>query len=208
MHILIISSSKKTIAHLDGLNNIAGVEIHYVTEVENNGNKPLNFDLVFLDHKLEQEKIIKRIANLQQQLAEQSHWLVFNLENNIQQSLQYLQAGASGIVYKLTSSKLREIIQVLSQQPIYLEPELTQILALRQIKKIISPFNQLSAREFDVFCLLSENYSIQSIAEVLSITSKTIFNCQTQIRSKLNLKNQQEIALFAKKHRLIESKSL
>jgi len=206
MHILIISSSKKIIVDLDFLNNIAGVDIHYATEVENGCSKQLRFDLVFLDYKLEQEKIIKRMANLQQQLAEQSYWLVFNLENNIQQSLQYLQAGASGIVHQLENRrKLNNIIDVVYQHKIYLEPELTQILALRQIKKIITPFNLLSPREFDIFCLLAEQYSIQTIADTLLISSKTAFNCQAQIRKKLSLKNQQEIIQFAKKHRLIEA---
>jgi len=204
MHILIISSSKKTIADLEGLNNIADVEMHFVAEIESSCNKQLRFDFIFLDHKFEPEKIIKRIANLQQQRAEQSHWLVFNLENNIQQSLQYLQAGASGIVYQLATIKLQQIIHTFSQQQIYLEPDLAQALALRQIKKIITPFNQLSPREFDIFCLLAEQYSIQTIADTLTVSSKTAFNCQAQIRKKLDLKNQQEITQFAKKHRLIK----
>lgn len=202
MHILIISISKKTIADLEDLNT--DMEIHYVTAIENSLYKQLRYDFVFFDQKEQQQEIIKQVSELQQQ--EQSQWLVFNLNNNIQQSLQYLQAGASGIVYQLENvRKLTNIIQVIYQQQIYLEAELTQALALRQIKKIITPFNLLSPREFGIFCLLAEQYPIQRIADTLLISSKTAFNCQAQIRKKLNLKNQQEITQFAKKHRLIEA---
>jgi len=91
----------------------------------------------------------------------------------------------------------------MSRDQLYLEKDLIQILALRQIKKILQPFSQLTAREYDVFCLLAENYSIQTTASLLSISAKTAFNCQTKIRKKLTLKNQLEITQFAKKHGLI-----
>lgn len=54
-----------------------------------------------------------------------------------------------------------------------------------------------------VFCLLAEDYSIQTIAEQLSVTTKTAFNCQAQVRKKLALKNQLQIFTLAKRHRLI-----
>jgi len=198
MHILIIASSKKTITDLYDLNS--DVEFYYADDIESSLYDQKKIDLIFFDQQEQQEKIIKQAAQLNQQ------WLVFNLENNIHQSLQYLQAGASGIIYQLKNiSKIKHIIQEIDQQQIYLEAELTQVLALRQIKQIITPFNLLSPREFDVFCLLAERYSIQMIADTLLISSKTAFNCQAQIRKKLNLKTQIEIIQFAKKNRLIGS---
>lgn len=128
-------------ADLDSLNS--DIEFYYAADLETSLYKQQKIDLIFFD---QQQQIIKQAAQLHQS------WLVFNLENNIQQSLQYLQVGVSGIIYQLkNASKLRHVIHEIKQQNIYLEAELTQILALRQIKKIITPFNLLSSREFIVY---------------------------------------------------------
>ena len=99
-------------------------------------------------------------------------------------------------------SKRTEVTELYYDQ-LYLETDLVQILAMRQINKTLLPFKQLTAREFDVFCLLAEDYSIQTIAQQLSITTKTAFNCQAQVRKKLNLRNQQHIVEQAKNYGLV-----
>jgi DNA-binding NarL/FixJ family response regulator len=68
----------------------------------------------------------------------------------------------------------------------------------------LQPFAALSSREFDVFCLLAEGYRLQSIADRLNISRKTVSNCQSQIKLKLAVETRAAIAGVAKKHGLID----
>lgn len=202
MHILLVSSSIESLSCSKLLQRLNEITIHKPTTVDDLFNKNIIPDLIFFDAESGTENIIQQI-HLYQQQNKPVKWLVIN-PNNIQQSLQYIQAGASGILATPCHKEtLQNCLQSIANDQLYLENDLIQILAWRQIKKLLQPFNQLTAREFDVFCLLAESYSIQTIASLLSITAKTAFNCQTQLRKKLALKNQQETTQFAKKHGLI-----
>ena len=64
--------------------------------------------------------------------------------------------------------------------------------------------NETASREFDVFCMLAEGCSLQVMANQLGVSSKTVSNCQSQIKAKLDLEARDEIIKFAKKHGLIE----
>jgi DNA-binding CsgD family transcriptional regulator len=79
---------------------------------------------------------------------------------------------------------------------------------MRQIKKTLEPFVVLSSREFDIFCLLAEGCSLQTIAEQLGISSKTVSNGQTQIKLKLGIDNKQQFRQVAKIHGLMSEESL
>lgn len=202
MHISFVSPSIENTACLESLQDTS---IYKVATLEDVSIQQIKLDLIFFDAALGEEDIIQQIFLFQrQQKNKPIKWLVINLDNTIHQSLQYLQAGASGLLNNpCDKEKLQHCIQYISKDQFYLEEDLIQILALRQIKKILLPFSQLSPREYDVFCLLAEDYSIQTTAELLFITAKTAFNCQAQLRKKLSLKSQQQLLVFARKHGLV-----
>ncbi len=199
MQILFVSSS---IASLPRLENLPDHSIHKAAKLDELLTKKIKPDLTFFDAELGEENILHQIKLYQQEVTS-IKWFIIHL-NNIQQALYYIKKGASGIMTGLCDKEmLQQCILASEEDRYYLDEPLVQILALRQIKKILIPFNQLTAREFDVFCLLAEDYSIQEIAGFLSIATKTVFNCQSQLRKKLALEDQQQIRLFAKKNRLI-----
>lgn len=199
MQISFVSSS---IESLPCLENLQGVSIHKFAKLDELLSKEIKLDLVFFDATLGEENILQQIKLYQQQFTS-IKWFIIHL-NNIQQALHYIKKGASGIMTNFCDKEmLQQCILASNQDRYYLDESFVQILALRQINKILIPFNQLTAREFDVFCLLAEDYSIQEIAGFLSVTTKTVFNCQSQLRKKLVLEGQQQIRLFAKKNRLI-----
>ncbi len=198
MHILFITASPTSQLNLQALQNIKDVAISQQFGIDSIDIQPTP-NLIFFDANLTEATIELLIS----QYAP-CNWLVYNLNNNIQQSLQYLQTGASGILTTTcTQQALKKILQLNAQKQLYIEKELSQILAFRQLKKMLTPFSLLSAREFNIFCLLAEDYSMQYIADNLLISLKTAFNCQTQIRKKLGLQKQHKIIKFAKKHGLI-----
>lgn len=164
-------------------------------------------DLIFFDASLGLESIRQQVS-LSQQTNKLMKWLVIEEQLYVQQSLQYLHKGAAGILVCPNEATLNDCLQSISQDQLYLDAQLIQIIAFRQIKKAILPFKLLTAREYDVFCLLAEGYSVLTIADLLSITCKTAYNSQTQIRKKLGLNKQQQICALAEKHGLINSKKL
>ncbi|WP_446810716.1 LuxR C-terminal-related transcriptional regulator [Methylomonas sp. 2BW1-5-20] len=119
-------------------------------------------------------------------------------------AVAYMRAGVMGLLASFPDAvKLAEIIRKIVQGEYYLDQGIAQLLAMRQIKKQLDPFISLSSREFDVFCLLAEGCSLQAIASKLGISSKTVSNCQTQLKLKLVLENREDIKNFAISHGLI-----
>ncbi len=202
MHISIVSLSTERVSFAEWVCAIDGVMVHELKTLDNWSDKNILIDIVFFDVQIGIESILKQVYLYQHQ-NKKMKWIVIHLEN-VHLSLQFIKAGASGVLTTFCEKEvLLNSIQTVSENKLFLPDDLIQALALRQLKKILHPFVQLTAREFDVFCLLAENYSIQTIAEELSITPKTVFNCQTQLRQKLSLKNQQQIELLAKNNGLI-----
>lgn len=200
MHISLVSPLKDSLPGIEVMQDLSDVTIDKVTTLGDMSN--IEVDLIFFDAELGVENILQQY-HLFLQKNKSKKWLVINI-NNVHKSLQFIQSGASGILTSFCNKeKLQHCIQFVFEDNIYLEDDLIQALAFRQINKILVPFKQLTAREFDVFCLLAEECTIQMIAELLSITAKTAFNCQTQVRKKLALKNQQQLIQLAKKHRLV-----
>jgi DNA-binding NarL/FixJ family response regulator len=207
MHISFVSPSIENTPCLDLLESLQGISLYKVASLEAVILQKIKLDLIFFDATLGEENICQQTLLYQQQNTHPIKWLIVNPDNNIHQSLHYMQAGASGLIDSLCNKeKLQDCIQTVSKGQLYLEEDLIQILALRQIKQTLLPFSQLSPREFDIFCLLAEGYTIQTIAEFLSISAKTTFNCQTQLRKKLTIKNAYQILELAKKHGLVPLK--
>jgi len=117
--------------------------------------------------------------------------------------------GVTGLLDAMPEpNQLFEIVRLIHQGEYYLDKQIAQLLAMRQIKKALEPFVVLSSREFDIFCLLAEGYSLQAIAEQLGVSSKTVSNGQTQIKLKLGIESKQQIRHMAKTHGLMIEKSL
>ncbi len=207
MHISFVSPSIENTPCLNLLESLQDISLYKVASLQATFLQKIKLDLIFFDATLGEENIYQQTLLYQQQNTSPTQWLIVNVDNNIHQSLKYIQAGASGLIDSLCNKeKLQHCIQTVSKNQLYLEEDLIQILALRQIKKTLLPFSQLSPREFDIFCLLAEGYTIQTIAEFLSISAKTAFNCQTQLRKKLTIKNPNQILELAKRHGLVPLK--
>lgn len=204
MHISLISFPVEKPLYFLPLHNLNSTTVHEVLSLEYLIDKNITIDIAFFNAVLGGEEILKQVQLYFQQGGNVSmRWLVVDLYD-IPLALQYMKVGAAGILNtSCNKDKLQKIVKSIYDGQLYLNDGLTQVLALRQINRILKPFVQLTSREFDVFCLLAENYSIRMIADELSVTVKTAFNCQTQVKKKLQLNNQQEMIQLAKKSGLI-----
>ncbi|MDT4290815.1 response regulator transcription factor [Methylomonas sp. MO1] len=181
-----------------------------VVTMEPNTAEPMNFaalELAMIDGEATLQDNLTLIEQIKS-IAPACKFMVL-LRHSSAHAVTYMQAGVTGLLAVLPDAvKLAEIIRKLVQGEYYLDQNIAQLLAMRQIKKQLDPFVSLSSREFDVFCLLAEGCSLQTIALQLGISSKTVSNCQTQIKLKLAIDNRGSLRKFANCHGLIIDNSV
>jgi DNA-binding NarL/FixJ family response regulator len=203
--LLIINPFKESLIDIAAL-KLCGIEVVFVESNQLMAMTSIDFDTVLLDDNPNQD--ILTIINHLQSIAPNSK-IIVTLRHSSAKAVYYLQVGVTGLLDSLdTSERLAKIIHLVFRGEYFLYKNIAQLLAMRQIKKLLTPFAALSSREFDVFCLLAEGCSLKTISEQLGINSKTVSNCQTLIKLKLKLDNKQAIKKMAKTHGLIMHKSV
>lgn len=133
--------------------------------------------------------------------------LMFSIHDEPIYVVRALEAGAKGYITKSCAPEvLVEAVLRIAGGNTYLEQEIAQKLAVQNVKKTDrnATLNTLSAREFDVFCLLARGFTTREVAEELRLGYKTVANHATIIKSKLNLNTTAEMARLAYHFGLIE----
>jgi len=119
---------------------------------------------------------------------------------------QALNAGARGYITKSSApGVLVQAIREIASGNTYISNDIAQQLVFQKIRGKDSALTCLSAREFDIFCLLAEGLSSGEIAGRLSLSQKTIANYSTQIKSKLNITSLADITRLAIRYNIINS---
>jgi DNA-binding NarL/FixJ family response regulator len=113
--------------------------------------------------------------------------LIFSMHEDVVFASRALQAGARGYVTKSSAPDvLVEALRAVARGKIYISHDVAQRLAAQVVPGGNLAFNELSAREFEVFRLLAEGKSVADIARILSLSPKTIANYQSLIKQKLD----------------------
>jgi two-component system response regulator NreC len=114
-----------------------------------------------------------------------------------------IEAGAYGFISKsAASSELTTGIRSVFKGDSFLSPSVAKFLVevYRQgspVKGLHDPYDELTDREREVLKLLAEGYTIQEIAEMLSISPKTAEGHKTSLMSKLDIHNRAELVKYA-----------
>lgn len=136
--------------------------------------------------------------------------VIVSMHSKIDYVISALRAGALGYVVKESVSKsLLDCLEAALREEYYLDPSLTQEIAL----KLIEPpeqgssadltYGALSQREQEILRLVAQGVSTKDIAEKLSITAKTVDNHRCNIRTKLDLHNTADLVRYATKMGLL-----
>ena len=125
--------------------------------------------------------------------------LVFSVHDEQVYIHRALDAGAKGYITKNSAPDiLIEAAEQIAKGQQYIERELIKNDASKKPEldylKVIHDF---TAREFDVFILLSRGLTIHKIADELCLSYKTIANYSTQIKKKLQVSSLAELAQIA-----------
>ncbi len=119
-----------------------------------------------------------------------------------------LRAGAVGyIIKRAAESELVNAVQAVWRGDLYIHPAMTRAL----LKNAASPptasqagLESLTPREMEILRLLAKGYTNRQIAEVLSVSARTVEGHRANVMSKLDLHSRVELTTYAEEHGLLE----
>ncbi len=132
--------------------------------------------------------------------------LVLSVHEDSVFTTRALQAGALGFIPKRSAPEemLKAVGQV-SNGKTCIDPEIAQEIAVQKMTGADNLLDALSQREFEVFRLLAEGKTVNEIAEILSLSPKTVGTHHTNIKQKLNVSNSAELARLAIRSGLLDA---
>jgi len=131
--------------------------------------------------------------------------LVLSAHEDAMHARRVLKAGAAGYLTKRSAAEaLMQAIRQVHQGKTFLEPEIAQQMAVQQVNGERNPLDTLSEKEFKVFLALAKGNSVAEIADVMSLSPRTIGTHLYNIKQKLGASNSAELAIIAIRAGLIE----
>jgi two-component system, NarL family, invasion response regulator UvrY len=130
--------------------------------------------------------------------------LMFSMHSEEQFAVRALKAGASGYVAKDSASeRLVEAIRKAIRGGRYVSAALAEKLAA-DLSRDVSPVSHeiLSDREFEVMRMIAEGKTTTAIADLLSLSVKTVSTYRVRILEKLQLETTSELIRYAIDHGL------
>jgi DNA-binding NarL/FixJ family response regulator len=120
-----------------------------------------------------------------------------------------LRNGAKGYLLKRSvTEELLLAIRAASRGEIYLSPAISRsivadLLTLQTDADASSPFERLTSREREVLQLISEGHTNKAIAQILTVSVKTVEKHRANLMSKLNVHDLAGLMRVAIKHGLV-----
>jgi two-component system, NarL family, invasion response regulator UvrY len=131
--------------------------------------------------------------------------LILSVYSEDNYAIRVLKAGASGYLNKesLADELVRAINHLLLGKK-YITPSLGEkMAAMLDSDKGKLPHESLSDREFEVCKLLAAGKSVSEIAAMISLSVTTVSTYRARIMTKLNLKTNSDLTLYAVEHKLL-----
>jgi len=124
--------------------------------------------------------------------------LVLSAHEDAMHARRVLKAGAMGYLTKRSAADaLIQAIRQVGLGKTFLEPEIAQQLAMQKVSGAADPLDALSEKEFKVFLALAKGQSVQEIADVMSLSPRTVGTHLYNIKQKLGASNSAELAIIA-----------
>lgn len=136
--------------------------------------------------------------------------LVLTMYDDEEYIKEVMRAGADGYVLKKSADTelIEGIIKIHSGKK-HLNEIISQTLIDSLLRTSVAeadirnPYTLLSIREREVLRFLAQGHTNSEIAEMLSISAKTVDTYRSRIMSKLNVRKKSELVNYAFQHKLI-----
>jgi len=126
--------------------------------------------------------------------------LAFSIHDETVYAERALEAGAGGYITKSCAPEiLVDAVLAIARDEPYIEQDIAQRLAMLKVKgqEAAASLQTLSAREFEIFCLLARGRTPREVADELRLSPKTTANYSTAIKYKLGVNTTAEMARLA-----------
>ena len=136
--------------------------------------------------------------------------LVLTMYESDEYVSQMLEAGAAGYVLKkVAGSELVYAIRAVHQGEAFLYPSITKRLVEDYLRRVESgqervTFDGLTDREREVLQLIAEGHTNKEIADLLSLSVRTVQNHRAHIMEKLGMHDRGELIKYAIQKGIIE----
>jgi DNA-binding NarL/FixJ family response regulator len=135
--------------------------------------------------------------------------LMLSMYDNEQYFFESLKAGASGYVLKSVADQdLLNACRAAMRGELFIYPGVISTLMRSHLERLRRgdepPQSLLTAREDEVLKLIAEGHPSKSIAEMLTISLKTVEHHRANILQKLSMRDRTELTRYAIRAGLIE----
>jgi two-component system invasion response regulator UvrY len=135
-----------------------------------------------------------------------AHILILSVHEDSVFTTRALQAGALGFIPKRSApEEMLKAVELVAQGKMSIDPAIAQNIAMQKLTGIDNLLDVLSQREFEIFRLLAEGKTVNDIADILSLSPKTVGTHHTSIKQKLDVSNSAEIARLAIRSGLLDA---
>jgi len=132
--------------------------------------------------------------------------LILSMYPEEQFALRVMKSGASGYIRKDSApEELVDAVNEILEGRKYISPTVMDILS-DNVKKDgkVELSEILSDREYEIFMLIAQGKTVSEIAEILSLSVKTVSTHRTHILEKTKLKNNADIVMYAVRNKLLQ----
>lgn len=167
-----------------------------------------SFDLMLLDINLPDKNGIEVIKQFKVEQPDLKI-IVLSMYPEEQYGVRALKSGAMGYINKQSASDtlIKAIHQVLSGKK-YISETLAEQLLDSLIGESKSLLHQkLSNREYQTLCLMASGKSLTEIAEIMTLSPKTVSVYRSRMLTKMGFTNNAEAIHYAIAHQLVETRN-
>lgn len=138
------------------------------------------------------------------------HVLVLTMYESDEYVAQMLEAGASGYVLKkVAGSELANAIRAVYQGEAFLYPSITKRLIEDYLRRVETgqeraSLDSLTDREREVLQLIAEGHTNKEIADMLSLSIRTVENHRAHVMQKLGIHDRGDLIKYAIQKGIIE----
>jgi len=131
--------------------------------------------------------------------------LILSMHSEEQYARRAFKGGAAGYITKDSSrAELVTARNKVLQGGKYVSPMLAETLVVDMVRGTDQPLHEaLSDREFEVMCLIASGKTVSQIAELLSLSDKTISTYRARILEKMHMKTNAELTHYAIQNKLV-----
>jgi DNA-binding NarL/FixJ family response regulator len=170
--------------------------------------RTVGFDLAVLDVSMPRMTGLQAARELSQRRSP-PRILMLSMYDNEQYFFESLKAGASGYVLKSVADQdLVDACRAAIRGESFLYPGAMSALVRNYLERLRRgervPANVLTPREDEVLKLIAEGHSSRDIADLLTISLKTVERHRSNILQKLGMRDRTELTRYAIRAGLIE----